>query len=393
MLCFAQYVYIRKIVAKQINPGIRLGILGGGQLARMLALSAHQMGLHPHVLSENSLDPAQQVTRFNHVGSLTDLAVVENFLKQVDVATFESEFLDGTLLSQARQASKTPIYPSVSTMELLQDRLTQKQNLDLCKIPTAQWLPANSKAEAKAAVETLGLPLVFKKRRFGYDGYGTFVVKTKNQAEEFYAKHFLNSTDPSPTGFIVEKWIPFKRELACVFARNISGDISHYPLVESLQKDSRCFWVKGPVKHTKFLPFAKKFKLFLKKMNYVGVMAVEFFDSAEGLLVNELAPRVHNSAHCTMSAFTVSQFDLHIMALLDQTVAIPASTAKGFAMVNLLGGPAKKMQWDLNSDVQLHWYGKTENREGRKMGHINTLGSSPEAALKIALKNLKRIQL
>ena len=104
----------------------------------MLALSAHQMGLHPHVLSENSLDPAQQVTRFNHVGSLTDVAVVENFLKQVDVATFESEFLDGTLLSQAYQATKTPIYPNISTMELLQDRLTQKQNLDLLKIPTAQ---------------------------------------------------------------------------------------------------------------------------------------------------------------------------------------------------------------------------------------------------------------
>ena len=365
-----------------------MGILGGGQLARMLALSAHQMGLHPHVLSENSLDPAQQVTRFNHVGSLTDLAVVENFLKQVDVATFESEFLDGTLLSQAHQATKTPIYPNVSTMELLQDRLTQKQNLDLLKIPTAQWLPANSVSEAQTAVTSLGLPLVFKKRRFGYDGYGTFVVKTKKQVDEFCAKQF-----PNPTGFIVEKWIPFKRELACVFARNISGHISHYPLVESLQKKSRCFWVKGPVKHKNFSALVKKFSQFLKKMNYVGVMAVEFFDSKDGLLVNELAPRVHNSAHCTMDAFTVSQFALHIKALLNQSVVIPQPNAKGFAMVNLLGGSAKKIHWVLDEDVQFHWYGKSENRDGRKMGHINALATSPEAALKIALKNLKRIHL
>ncbi len=391
-MCFAHYGYIRKAVSKQINPGIKLGILGGGQLARMLALSAHQMGLHPHVLSENSLDPAQQVTRFNHVGSLTDVAVVENFLKQVDVATFESEFLDGTLLSQAYQATKTPIYPNISTMELLQDRLTQKQNLDLLKIPTAQWLPANSAAEAQSALTSLGLPLVFKKRRFGYDGYGTFVVKTKKQVDEFCAKQFSPKNLHS-TGFIVEKWIPFKRELACVFARNISGHISHYPLVESLQKNSRCFWVKGPVKHKNFSAFAKKFSLFLKKMNYVGVMAVEFFDSKDGLLVNELAPRVHNSAHCTMDAFTVSQFALHIKALLDQSVAIPKANSKGFAMVNLLGRSAKKIQWTLDSDVQLHWYGKSENREGRKMGHINTLASSPEAALQLALKNLKRIHL
>jgi phosphoribosylaminoimidazole carboxylase PurK protein len=371
-----------------MNPGIRLGILGGGQLARMLALSAHQMGLQPHVLSENSLDPAQQVTRFNHVGALTDLHVVENFLKQVDICTFESEFLDGVLLSQAQQSTKTPIYPGVSTMELLQDRLTQKQNLDLFKIPTAEWLPANNKTEAEGAVITLGLPLVFKKRRFGYDGYGTFIIKNKNQLAEFYAEQF-----PSKTGFIVEKWIPFKRELACVFARNISGDISHYPLVESLQKDSRCFWVKGPVKHKSFNAFTKNFRQFLKKMNYVGVMGVEFFESKQGLLVNELAPRVHNSAHYTMMAFSVSQFDLHIKALLNQSIEIASANAKGFAMVNLLGGPTREPKWQLESTSQLHWYGKLENRTGRKMGHLNALGSTPEKALQKALKDLKRIHL
>lgn len=376
-------------MSKQTNPGIRLGILGGGQLARMLALSAHNLGLQPHVLSENSLDPAQQVTRFNHVGSLKDLKVVQNFLQQVDIATFESEFLDGPLLLQAQNKSKTPIFPNVSTMELLQDRLTQKQNLDLFKLPTAPWLAVNTAREALSAADQLKLPLVFKKRRFGYDGYGTFVVKTQAELTTFTKKQF-----PSDHGFIAETWIPFRRELACVFARNISGQISHYPLVESFQKESRCFWVKGPIQHKKFLSFSRQFEALLKKMKYVGVIGVELFETKSGLLVNELAPRVHNSAHYTMTAFSVSQFDLHLKALLDQSIKIPVMNAKGFAMVNLLGGPApSKASWTLDSEIDLHWYGKLDNRRGRKMGHINALGASPQRALQTALKSLKRIRL
>lgn len=376
-------------MSKQTNPGIRLGILGGGQLARMLALSAHKMGLQPHVLSENSLDPAQQVTRFNHVGSLKDLKVVQNFLQQVDIATFESEFLDGSLLLQAQNKTKTPIFPNVSTMELLQDRLTQKQNLDLFKIQTAPWLAINTAREAMNAANELRLPLVFKKRRFGYDGYGTFVIKTQSQLTSFTKKQF-----PSEHGFIAEKWIPFRRELACVFARNLSGETSHYPLVESFQKKSRCFWVRGPIQHKKFSSLARQFEVLLKKMKYIGVIGVELFETKSGLLVNELAPRVHNSAHYTMTAFSVSQFDLHIKALLNQSVKIPPMNAKAFAMVNLLGGSsANKTKWNLDSEIDLHWYGKLDNRKGRKMGHINTLGATPQAALTNALKNLKRIRL
>jgi phosphoribosylaminoimidazole carboxylase PurK protein len=341
------------------------------------------------VFSENPQDPAQQVTSWNHIGSLKNREQLENFLKNVDVATFESEFLDGSLLQQAQQSTQTPIYPSVSTMELLQDRLTQKQNLDIYKIPTAAWRVANTIDEAKQAVKDLSLPLVFKKRRFGYDGYGTFVIKNQTQLDAFVAEHF-----PSPVGFIAEQWIPFRRELACVFARNRAGEIDHYPLVESLQKDSRCFWVKGPVSHTKFSALARQFKVFLKKMNYVGVIGVELFETKKGLLINELAPRVHNSAHYTMNAFSISQFELHLRALLNQSVKIPAASAKGFAMVNLLGGhKTQTTDWVLDPNVQLHWYGKAESRPGRKMGHINAQGTTPNQALKQALKSLKRIHL
>jgi 5-(carboxyamino)imidazole ribonucleotide synthase len=372
-----------------MNPALKVGILGGGQLARMLALSAHSLGLKPYVFSENLNDPAQQVTMFHHIGSLKDPSHLEKFLKTVDIATFESEFLNGSLLLQAQQKSKTPIYPSVATMELLQDRLTQKQNLDIYKIPTAPWEVISSPHEAELAAQSLLFPLVFKQRRFGYDGYGTFIVKNAAQLKAFTKKQF-----PTNHGFIVEKWIPFRRELACVFARNRSGQISHYPLVESLQKDSRCLWVKGPIQHPKFSSFAKQFSQFLKKMDYVGVIGVELFETSSGLLVNELAPRVHNTAHYTMSAFNISQFELHWRALLNQNIDLPPANAKGFAMVNLLGGSASpKPQWTLSPDMQLHWYGKEESRPGRKMGHINTLGTSPQQALQKALKNLKRIRV
>ncbi len=370
-----------------MGPGTRVGILGGGQLARMLALAAHNLGLEPHVLSENKDDPAQHVTSFQHLGSLKSIIDVERFLKSVDVATFESEFLDGALLQQAQQTTGVVILPSVSTMELLQDRLTQKQQLDIFKIPTAPWQIVSTAEDAYLAVEKLSYPLVFKKRRFGYDGYGTFIVK-----KEADLKKLIEDPSLSTVGFIAEKWIPFRRELACVFARNASGEVSHYPLVESLQKESRCFWVKGPVQHKHFAAFAKKFSLFLKKMNYVGVIGVEFFETPQGLLVNELAPRVHNSAHYTMTAYSVSQFELHWRALLNQDVELPSANAKGFAMVNLLGGN-KSSKWRLDPQVQLHWYGKKESRPGRKMGHINTLAATPAKALSLALKNLKRISL
>lgn len=370
-----------------MGPGTRVGILGGGQLARMLALAAHNLGLKPHVLSENKNDPAQQVTAFQHIGSLKNRTDIERFLKSVDLATFESEFLDGALLQHAQQTTGVTILPSVSTMELLQDRLTQKQQLDIFKIPSAPWNIVSNKAEAYQAVDALSYPLVFKKRRFGYDGYGTFIVK-----KEADLQNLLLDPSLSTVGFIAEKWIPFKRELACVFARNASGEVSHYPLVESLQKNSRCLWVKGPVQHKHFSAFAKKFSLFLKKMNYVGVIGVEFFETSKGILVNELAPRVHNSAHYTMTAFSVSQFELHWRALLNQDVNLPAANAKGFAMVNLLGGE-KQPEWRLDSQVQLHWYGKNESRPGRKMGHTNTLAATPGKALSLALKNLKRISL
>ena len=184
-------------IAKSPNSSAPLGILGGGQLARMMALSAHQMGLIPWILSESEGDPAQQVCPNGMIGKLNDKKTIRDFLKKVDIATFESEFLDADLLGAVDTNQK--IFPSPETMGLLQDRLTQKQLLDKMKIPTAPWLSVATNKDAHYAFAKFGFPLVFKKRRFGYDGYGTFIVKTKKDLQHFCTKQL---TTKSKSDFI-----------------------------------------------------------------------------------------------------------------------------------------------------------------------------------------------
>lgn len=373
----------------QIHPDLKVGILGGGQLARMLALSAHPLGLTPAIYTEHADDPAAVVAPVTTVAGMADAKALKAFLAQVDVATFESEFLNADLLKKLSQETGTRIYPAPEIMGQLQDRLTQKTLLNTLKISTADWFPVNTEESCDVAARKLGLPLVFKKRRFGYDGYGTFVVKTTQDLEKFKAEQI-----PNPDGFIAEKWVPFKRELACMFARNVSGQIVHYPLVESFQKNSRCFWVKGPIAHPKFKTWVPKFKKLLEHIQYVGVMGVEFFDTRQGLIVNELAPRVHNSGHYTQEAFSINQFELHLRCLLDQPLTLPPANGKGFAMVNLLGGEhTPEVRYPLSAKAKIHWYGKKQSRPGRKMGHINVVDSTPQAALKEALKALRGIDV
>lgn len=372
-------------MSQVFKPGFKIGILGGGQLARMLALSAHNLGAIPFVLSENDDDPAQQVVDRGYMGDLNDAHVLSTFAASVDVLTFESEFIDCDLLEQAVPGHKKLIFPSLHAIRTLQDRKTQKAVLDTFNIPTAPWMLITDEASVQKAARELELPFVIKKRRNGYDGYGTYMIKTAKDLKAFIKDH-LGHRD----GFIAEKFIPFRRELACIFSRDRKGNILQFPLVESLQKDARCFWVKGPIKHTKFSAWAKGFQKLLTKIDYVGTIGVELFDTGSHLFVNELAPRVHNTGHYTQNAFPMSQFDAHIRAVAGMQLNESTLKHTGFAMVNLLGSQKiKEPSWTLAPDAHLHWYGKKEIRPGRKMGHINTVGTTPDNALKRALSALK----
>jgi 5-(carboxyamino)imidazole ribonucleotide synthase len=361
-----------------------MGYLGGGQLARMLCQSAHEMGLEPHVLSSKENDPAAQVTRHWHQGSVDSADDLKDFLQSVDIATFESEFLNAKTLVEVAKVVKTPIYPSPQLMGLLQDRQSQKSLFDENRLPTAPWKSVETRDEVLDFIDHHDLPIVFKKRFFGYDGYGTFIIKTPKQLNDFFMQEF------KPQHFIVEKYIPFKKELAVIIACSLDQSFTHLPLVESFQKEARCDWVKGPMKLKSSKKIFGKLKAFLKRLHYVGVMGVEFFLTSKGLIINEIAPRVHNTGHFSQNTSGPSQFDLHNMCLLGMKLPKEIKIKGGFAMVNLIGD-ANKVSFQPTTG--LHWYGKSENRKGRKMGHINTTGANPNEALKWALKKRQGVKL
>ena len=377
----------------KLSPGVKLGILGGGQLARMMALAASPYGIDVHIYSESESDPAAQVVSHFHPGRLNDPKGLEKFLSSCDIVTFESEFINSNLLQTLSEKTKTLIFPNPQLMGVLQDRLSQKQLLLQYKIPTAEFCKIQDWSDIES-IQNFGTKVVLKQRRFGYDGYGTFFISTKKNLGLPMWNEIKNKTDE---GFIAEKKIPFKRELALLLVRDRYGTIVEYPLVESKQTQARCDWVKGPIIHRKESELRKKLKNFLHRENYIGVMAFELFDTGRELLVNEIAPRVHNSGHYTQDACTMNQFQAHVQAVVGYPLSNPQILSP-FAMVNLLGTSNQEPFWTLplwssKEQGQIHWYGKKENRINRKMGHLNVLGKSSTEALKVALRSRRKVKL
>jgi 5-(carboxyamino)imidazole ribonucleotide synthase len=368
------------------KPGFRVGLVGGGQLARMLALKGHEMGMQVAVLSASASDPAAQVSSRWVKGNPTSKRDLMAFFRQVDVVSFESEFYPADLFAQVARRSATQVKPAPRIMGLLQDRLSQKRLFTKYRIPTAEFVALDTTAEARAAFDRLG-PCVFKTRMGGYDGYGTHIVKTRAALAAFTRKR-------SPVHFIAERFIPFKAELAVSLARNARGQFTVLPLVRTFQQDARCLWVKGPVKHRGFSALTARLKRMLTAEKYEGIIAFELFDSREGLIVNEAAPRVHNSAHYSLDALDEDQFTLHLKAVAGAALPKTAEPkAKGFAMWNLLGTKTRTPVWRYPHGTHLHWYGKSANRPGRKMGHISAVAATPDAALSRVKRAAKEIHL
>ena len=364
---------------------VKLGILGSGQLARMLTLKSHEMGIQPYILGSHPQSPASKVSSHFVKGSLHSKRDLKNFLNKVNLAIFENEFLDPVLLHEASLASNTPIHPRPKVMNLLQDRLSQKKLLRQHKVPTADFMEMPSSSSALTGMFSDGA--VLKKRRQGYDGCGTFI--SKNIEKDQKAWEFVKK---NPKGLIVEKYIPFKRELALILVRNRKKQVVEMPLVETFQENACCVWVKGPCRHTKKNSLVRKLKTLMNEIEYEGVMAFEIFETQKGdLLVNELAPRVHNSGHYSLNALSEDQFSLHIKAVLNMDISAPVLRAGGFAMLNLLG-LKKSVSFLPPKGIALHWYDKKEAHPGRKMGHLNNLDTSPNKALSPLLDFLKKIQ-
>lgn len=334
-------------------------ILGQGQLAWMLQMQARRLGL------------------------TTEPVCGQEPQLKADIITFESEFFSASELEK-KILNQAQVFPSLDCLGLLQDRKYQKASLIEADLDTSPFWLADSSEDLHQLL-TEQKSFVAKKRMGGYDGFGTYVINNKADLQKFLTQ-FKNSLDQ----FIFEKKIKFQQERALQVARSFSGDIQFFPMVETVQKDNKCFYVTGPLKTPKILK--QKISKWLKSIDYVGVMGIEFFYLNSEYLINEVAPRVHNTGHHTLDSCNVDQFTMHWLCLLSKKLPIVEVRSPQFLMLNLIGRSDKPVGFPHFFDGSLYWYQKS-NRKGRKLGHINWLGKNKKALLSRAFKQLKAWKL
>ena len=345
--------------------GSTIGIFGGGQLGRMLSLAAARLGYKTHIYCPSADCPASHVSQRQTIADYTDKAALLEFSQSVDVITYEFENIPTEAVVTA--ATSSPIYPPIEALYTAQDRLTEKTFIsEQAGVPVAPFVPVENEFDAKRALKILGGKCVIKTRRLGYDGKGQVIASTEGEA-----KDGMISLGKVPS--IAEAFIPFRREVSIVCARNKNGEANAYPLIENVHQNH--------ILHKSFCPakddtgVAKDLALkILTALDYVGVLAVEFFELDDGsYLVNEIAPRVHNSGHWTQDAGCVDQFELHIRAICGWPLGnlVPRYAVE---MTNLLGNNINELSaFAKDPNIRLHLYGKAEARAGRKMGHVNRI--------------------
>ncbi|MCR8968810.1 5-(carboxyamino)imidazole ribonucleotide synthase [Facklamia sp. 7083-14-GEN3] len=364
-----------------IKPGSTIGIIGGGQLGKMLAQSAKRMGYRVGIFDPGQNCSASQVADFHCQAAFDDQKRLAEFAHQVDVLTFEFENI--SLESLNKIVEEGAYLPQGSEiLRLTQDRLTEKEFLRSSGVPVADYYPVNSYEELKQGLEQLNYPAVLKTRRFGYDGKGQIMIKSERDIEE--AKQLIDSAP-----CILEAFVPFNMELSHMVVRNKQGQTSIFPLSENIHYNHILHQsiVPARVSETVANQAFKVAETIAYKLNLVGIVGIEMFLADDKILVNELAPRPHNSGHYTIEACQYSQFDLHIRSICGMTLP-QNKLLSPVVMTNILGQDQEMVieQWPNHPDWHLHLYGKGEARQDRKMGHITQLDSNPESILKTLKK-------
>ncbi|MFO1478090.1 MAG: 5-(carboxyamino)imidazole ribonucleotide synthase [Verrucomicrobiota bacterium] len=373
---------------------VRLGIIGGGQLARMTAIAALTLGVEVVVLESNPHSPAARLSPGCVVGDWADPATLMNFAGQCDVITLENEFVDAAALEALERAGHA-VFPGSSCVAVVQDKLTQKSMLQSAGLGVVEHRPAGSPEEIAAAGAELGWPMVLKTRRNGYDGKGNVTLRSGADVADGW-RRLGGGANP----LMVEAWFPFVKELAVIVTRGRDGGAAVYPVVETIQREHVCRVVKAPAAICSDL--AKRAAALARRavevVGGVGSFGVELFLSAGGeLVINELAPRVHNSGHYTIEACHCSQFENHVRAVLGWPLGDPRMVAPAAVMVNLLGakkgaGTPNGLETALRlSGARLHLYAKVMSGPGRKMGHVTALRESVEEALAVAERAAREI--
>ena len=364
----------------RVLPGATIGVLGGGQLGRMLAVVARQMGYRIVVLDPSASCPTAQVADGVVEGALDDLEAARRVAQQADVVTLDTEHVPAELLEELEAIA--PVRPGAAVLRTIQDRLVQKQFLDRLGLPQAAWAPAGDPAELTAALERIGRPAILKVRRAGYDGKGQ--VRIDPADPDPAARLQLLAGRPA----VVEEVVPFAREVSVILARGLGGEHRIYPIAENAHRRHILHTTRAPAAMPE--PQRRRAEALAVSvadaLGHVGVIAVELFELADGrLLVNEIAPRTHNSGHYTYGACATSQFEQHVRAICGLPLGDPRPLS-GAVMVNLIGdlwseGPPS---WDrvlAHPNARLHLYGKSAPAPGRKMGHVVLLDDDTERAL------------
>lgn len=364
-------------------PGATIGILGSGQLGRMLAWEARRLGYRVHVLSPEADSPTGQLADRAVVADYADLDAVADFARQVGVVTFEFENVPAATAAAA--ATHAPVRPSGAVLHTTQHRRREKDFLAAAGLPVTPYLPVDSLADLEAGLARLGCPAVLKTAGFGYDGKGQVRIDAPAEAAEAW-----DTIGGQPA--ILEAWVSFEREVSVVAARGLDGAFSHFGVIDNTHVHHilDVSVAPAPVAPAIAQQAIEIARAVLERLEVVGVLCVEFFLAPGGkLLVNELAPRPHNSGHFTLDACATSQFEQQLRAVCGLPLGAPDQRAPA-AMVQLLGdlwtnGLPNWAAALAMPGLRLHLYGKRQPRPGRKMGHLTVLGATVDEARTFAL--------
>jgi len=351
-----------------LPPGSIIGILGGGQLGRMLSLAAARLGLETHIYSDEPDVPAFDVSAFSTVGSFADEAALSEFASGVDVVTCEFENVPARALEIA--GKKAPVHPPAKAFAVAQDRLVEKDFMRKLGIQVADYADVHDEQSLRDALTHVQLPAILKTRRFGYDGKGQALVR--NEAEALAA---LTALRGQPA--LIEPLVAFEREISVLVVRGADGTLKFYDPVENVHQNGILAVSRVSARiHDDCAEEARRIAgKVAEALGHIGVLCVEMFQREEAprLLVNEIAPRVHNSGHWTIDACLVSQFENHIRAIAGWPLG-DTERHSDAVMTNLIGADVERWrELAAEEGVAVHLYGKAEARPGRKMGHTTRL--------------------
>ena len=358
-----------------IKKNYSLGIIGGGQLALMLAEAASNRGLKVCVQTKSSKDPAGKKADYVIEADPLKLKGNKDLIKECEKIIFENEWIKTEKLNLLD--SENIFVPSLESIQPLIDRISQKNLINRMNLPSPKWITVREfKNLDEKEIENWNFPLMVKSYKGGYDGKGNTKINIKEELNSFLME--TNSDE-----WLIEEWVDYESELALVGSRDFNGRIRFFPIVETFQKNNICDWVFAPadVNYDLKLFALNVFSSIVNELNYVGVLGIEFFYGDNGLLINEIAPRTHNSAHFSIEACSSSQFDQYICISSGITTPEIKMNCEGSLMINLLGLKknfplALEKRIKLLSQINgsnLHWYGKTKEIVGRKMAHITFL--------------------